>query len=730
MEKVMPRSTGGRDRPESKPSMTDDVLPPLQVVPPLPKLKQKRISFSMWRQAEVIPAVNRVSLQVTAEERKKLEQGLEEDAIRFMWTPDSQLRLSWDALIAVVTVFFAYRLPYSLAFESDVDFQEQAWSIAFNSIANVLYIIDVVANFRTGYRSDVEVVLDPKQVAINYAKTWFLVDVAGSIPFELFIKTGDSGIERKAVKTSLKYLKIPKLFRLARIIRFVRKHMQFMYAFQLSFLYISVVHWIACLGPSMLTLDVSEYVPFSRYGIFLYISVTALFDLGKYVPIANQPLIRIDPFSPDWTCRMEGFPADEQIILAALSVFGFFLVCLVSASITAIFVSQTSRASEYQEKIQSVMADLKALQVPRELRLAAKNYYEMLWRVKKTSDRYEKFIYEDQDLSPTIRAEIALHIHRRAIAVVPLFKGCTDDCLATVVMRLKTHLYMAHDVIFHRGEPGRSMLIIIRGKVKIIGPDNRTLVAVLKEGSFFGEIGLLQNTTRSCTVVASTFCEMKSLAQADAEVIFSLYPHILERLYRESDRRKRDNSSKNSFCSIKVLDNAHTVDKESIDQFDARYSGSRSLREGKAVSPGEAKSSILMNLDDKNASNFWTTDDGARQRASPDGTRLANLRMDVDDLKDMLGTVLGNQKLLVEKLSELEARSTTHGHHAHRKRTKETPDHHVPLKKEGSLKRRDLLHMTGESDRSIKLNGTGSNGTNEDDKVVNRLMVELERPKT
>ncbi|KAF0740547.1 hypothetical protein AaE_008744 [Aphanomyces astaci] len=336
------------------------------------------------------------------------------------------------------------------------------------------------------------------------------------------------------------------------------------------------------------------------------------------------------------------------------------------------------------------------------------------------------------------------------------------------------------------------MLIIIRGKVKIIGPDNRTLVAVLKEGSFFGEIGmasilinfhmalllyfasdkdgvarvsgwpgwltwmyacsrqdylwLLQNTTRSCTVVASTFCEMKSLAQADAEVIFSLYPHILERLYRESDRRKRDNSSKNSFCSIKVLDNAHTVDKESIDQFDARYSGSRSLREGKAVSPGEAKSSILMNLDDKNASNFWTTDDGARLRASPDASArtmdrtmesLANLRMDVDDLKvgglacvDMLGTVLGNQKLLVEKLSELEARSTTHGHHAHRKRTKETPDHHVPLKKEGSLKRRDLLHMTGESDRSIKLNGTGSNGTNEDDKVVNRLMVELERPKT
>ncbi|RHY34993.1 hypothetical protein DYB32_000516 [Aphanomyces invadans] len=693
----------------------------------------------MWRQAEVIPAVNRVSLQVSAEERKKLEQGLEESANRFMWTPgtsrrilpchcrlltvppDSPMRLSWDALIAVVTVFFAYRLPYSLAFEADATFQEQSWSIAFNSIANVLYILDVIANFRTGYRSDVEVILDPKKVAINYVKvrrsllrsramtpcpqTWFLVDVAGSIPFELFLKTGDSGIERKAVKTSLKYLKIQKLFRLARIIRFVRKHMQFMYAFQLSFLYISVVHWVACLGPSMLSLDVSSFVPFTRYGIFLYISVTALFDLGK----------------------MDGFPEDEQIVLAALSVFGFFLVCLVSASITAIFVSQTSRASEYQEKIHSVMSDLKALQVPR-----------MLWRVKKTSDRYEKFIYEDQDLSPTIRAEIALHIHRRAIAVVPLFKGCTDDCLATVVMRLKTHLYMAHDVIFHKGEPGRSMLIIIRGKVKIIGPDNRTLVAVLKEGSFFGEIGLLQNTTRSCTVVAATFCEMKSLAQADAEDIFSLYPHILERLYRESDRRKRDNSTRNSFCSIKVLDNAHTVSKESIDQFDTdtRFSGSRSGgREPK--SHPETKTSLMMNLGPNTKPNWTISEvDGAMRHEPPDMNlrtmeSLANLRMDFDDLKDMLTTVLENQKLLVEKLSELEARSV-HTHHAHRRRTKESPEHvGGSLKKEGSLKRRELLHMTGESDRSIRLNGTGSNGTTEEEhKVVNRLMVEPERPKS
>ncbi|KAH9098937.1 hypothetical protein LEN26_016486 [Aphanomyces euteiches] len=669
-----------------------EMLPPLQATPTKPsRLKQKRISFNPWRQSEVIPAVNRVSLQVTAEERRKLES-YDEETVRLMWNPDSQMRLSWDLIIALVTVFLAWRLPYSLAFENDPNFEEQTWSSAFNSIANVIYILDIVANFRTGYRSDIEV-------------TWFLIDLAGSIPFEQFVQSGDSGIERKAVKTSLKYLKIPKLFRLARVIRFVRKYMQYMYTIQLSILYVSIVHWVACLSPYILSVEVIAPDPFSRYGGYLYIAVTAMFNLGQ----------------------IDDVPPDECIILAALSVLGYFLLCLVSSSITAIFVSQSSRASEYQDKIRAVMTDLKALQVPRELRVAAKNYYEMLWRVKKTSDRYEKFIYEDQDLSPTIRAEIALHIHRRAIAVVPLFKGCTDDCLATVVMKLRTHLYMADDVIFHKGEPGRSMLIIIRGKVKIIGGDNRSLVAVLKEGSFFGEIGLLQNTARSCTVVAATFCEMKSLEQADAEYIFSLYPHILERLYRESDRRKRDNTTKSSIGQIRVLDNAHVVGKESIDHL--QDASTRSLRDSKSP-PAQhhhlpvGKSSLIEKLDDTQSWIDRTQSISSSDANSKTIEALANLRMDVDDLRDMLTTILDNQKLLVEKLSEIESRPN---YHAHRRRTKDASGDSGPkkLNERSASRRRELLSMAGESDRSLKFNGSGSNATDEEHSiVVNRLMQE------
>jgi hypothetical protein len=58
------------------------------------------------------------------------------------------------------------------------------------------------------------------------------------------------------------------------------------------------------------------------------------------------------------------------------------------------------------------------------------------------------------------------------------------------------------------------MLIIIRGKVKIVAQDN-TVIAILKEGSFFGEIGNIPDDAAtyfpSCFLYAKTRNSVSSL---------------------------------------------------------------------------------------------------------------------------------------------------------------------------------------------------------------------------
>ncbi|KAE8894999.1 hypothetical protein PF003_g21016 [Phytophthora fragariae] len=489
--------------------------------------------------AEVVPASNRVSLKV-AEQERQIRLARSNRTYKYMILPDSIFRYCWDLLLAVTTVLLIWRVPYTIAFgESDLWY----W-YAFNKSTDAIYLLDVVFNFRTGYVEDTEIIMDSRLVAKHYIRSWFFVDLIGSIPVEYIFNTtssGFSGVERKAFKASVKYLKVPKLFRIARLIKFVQKYMKFAYAVQVFACYISFIHWVACLwaGPMIGLVDIADDQ--LAYNEALYSAVLLLLNISAVT------------VEPQW-----------QLVSAVLGVFGFLFQCLTLASITAGVIGASSRALQYQEKVRMVMSDLKALHVPGELRKATKNYYETLWRMKNTSDRYEKAIYEDEDLSPALRAEIALYIHRNLIATVPLFQDCSDSCLAACVMRLKTQLCMRGDVVFHKGDPANSMVIISRGKVKVISPDNEGLLAVLKQGSFFGEIGLLRHGTRSCTVIAGTFCELKSLDRNDAEEIFESYPHIHDRLFAEAEKRRLDTRLKARLYNVKVLDNAHAVDVSSI----------------------------------------------------------------------------------------------------------------------------------------------------------------------
>ncbi|RLN26196.1 hypothetical protein BBJ28_00022269 [Nothophytophthora sp. Chile5] len=398
-----------------------------------------------------------------------------------------------------------------------------------------------------------------------------------------------------------------------------RKYMKFAYAFQVFACYISVIHGVACLwaGPMIGLTDVEDEQ--LAYNQALYSSVLLLLNISGVA------------VEPEW-----------QFVSALLGVVGFLFQCLTLASVTAGVIGSSSRALQYQEKVRMVMSDLKALHVPSELRKAAKNYYETLWRMKNTSERYEKAIYEDEDLSPALRSEIALYIHRNLIATVPLFQDCSDSCLAACVMRLKTQLYMRGDVVFHKGDSANSMVIISRGKVKVISPDNEGLLAVLKQGSFFGEIGLLRHMTRSCTVIAGTFCELKSLDRNDAEEIFDAYPHIHDRLFAEAEKRRLDTRLKARLYNVKVLDNAHAVDVSSIVEI-PNHGGNANLQpfvhgqsDDKTAAPPASSSSSGSKTHKLVRANSFQTEEASVVNSELDsmGLNLEEIKRLVEVLKD------------------------------------------------------------------------------------------------
>ncbi len=77
--------------------------------------------------------------------------------------------------------------------------------------------------------------------------------------------------------------------------------------------------------------------------------------------------------------------------------------------------------------------------------------------------------------------------------------------------RVSHAYYHAGDYVYRTGEPATSFYVIEKGEVEIIkneGQDNETLLAVLGQGNFFGEMALLNNRPRSANVRARSNVEL------------------------------------------------------------------------------------------------------------------------------------------------------------------------------------------------------------------------------
>ena len=59
--------------------------------------------------------------------------------------------------------------------------------VIIDLIVDLMFIADILINFRTSYLHNGEVVMNQKKIAINYVKGWFVIDTIAALPFDLLL---------------------------------------------------------------------------------------------------------------------------------------------------------------------------------------------------------------------------------------------------------------------------------------------------------------------------------------------------------------------------------------------------------------------------------------------------------------------------------------------------------------------------------------------------------------
>ena len=126
---------------------------------------------------------------------------------------------------------------------------------------------------------------------------------------------------------------------------------------------------------------------------------------------------------------------------------------------------------------------------------------------------------------------------------IPLFRDFNDEQLTQVLAAVADRRLAKHQFVVREGDPGDTFYMIATGSVAVcrVSPDGReTILSVLKEGDYFGEMSMLDSSLRSASIKTLTDVELGAIRQEDFLGLIDRNPQIGKLLVIELSQRLRE----------------------------------------------------------------------------------------------------------------------------------------------------------------------------------------------
>ncbi|XP_068120117.1 cyclic nucleotide-gated channel alpha-4 [Hyperolius riggenbachi] len=412
---------------------------------------------------------------------------------------------------------------------TDIQYNYMIIWLCLDYLCDILYIMDIVANFHTGFLKEGILVTDKKQIAYRYlASSKFRWDLLSVLPTDfLYYKFG---IHMPAVRVN-RFLRTHRLFE-----SFDRMETRVQYpnAFRMckliAYIYV-VIHWNSCLFFALsrsIGLGTDNWVypntsdpDFGRmerqYLYCFFFSTLILTTIGNTpTPVREEEFL---------------FMTADYLI----AVLGF---ATILGSISSVISNVNSADKAFYPDYDQVKLYMKMYKVNRTLKKKVIAWHQHLQINKKLTNENQIMAH----LPENLRVEVAVSVHLPTLSKVQIFQHCEKGLLAELVLKLKAQVYSPGEYVCKKGDIGREMYIIKEGKLAVVADDGVTQFAVLGAGNYFGEISILHikgNTSgnrRTANIKSIGYSDLFCLSKEDLTEVLTEYPDaksILEEKGRE-----------------------------------------------------------------------------------------------------------------------------------------------------------------------------------------------------
>jgi CRP/FNR family transcriptional regulator len=132
------------------------------------------------------------------------------------------------------------------------------------------------------------------------------------------------------------------------------------------------------------------------------------------------------------------------------------------------------------------------------------------------------------------------------IKQIPLFRDLSEESTDLLTKKITLEYYPANRIIFKEGDDGDAMYIIKKGQIRIYRGDDdkpydQTILATLSDGSFFGEMALVNEAERIASAKTLTEAELFVLKKDDFYTLINNNPKLAEQISSEFINRIKEN---------------------------------------------------------------------------------------------------------------------------------------------------------------------------------------------
>lgn len=152
--------------------------------------------------------------------------------------------------------------------------------------------------------------------------------------------------------------------------------------------------------------------------------------------------------------------------------------------------------------------------------------------------------------APDAAPPLKFNVHLRRI---PLLAELSEAEMERVKTDLRFRQYARRDVVLHKGGSGDGLLFLLAGQLQVVDitEDGRAIgLRLLEPGDFFGEIALINNSTRTASVVATRDAVVAFLPANTALHLFAHAPSVARQMLRHLAQKIQRDSEFRSLLSI------------------------------------------------------------------------------------------------------------------------------------------------------------------------------------